>query len=73
MTDPSPMERAVQAAGSITALARRLGIAHQVASRWVKRGYVPATRALQIEVLYGIPAKELVKPSLALLVSLIHS
>jgi DNA-binding transcriptional regulator YdaS (Cro superfamily) len=67
------MERAVQAAGSITALARRLGIAHQVASRWVKRGYVPATRALQIEVLYGIPAKELVKPSLALLVSLIHS
>lgn len=73
MTDPSPMERAVQAAGSISALGRRLGVTHQVVCRWVSRGYVPAARALEIELHYGIPAKELVKPSLLELASLINS
>ena len=73
MPELTPMERAVKAAGSISALARRLGVAHQVASRWVKRGHVPPKRALEIEIYYGIPARELVKPSLLEIASLITS
>ena len=73
MTDLTGLARAVEAAGSISALARALGIAHQVANRWVRRGYVPAARALELEVLYGVPAKDLVKPSLLELANLIVS
>jgi DNA-binding transcriptional regulator YdaS (Cro superfamily) len=71
MTDLTGLARAVEAAGSITALARKLGVAHQVANRWVHRGYVPAARALEIEVIYGIPARDLVKPSLLEIANLI--
>lgn len=70
---PTALDRAVADAGSIAALARRLGVAPQVASRWVKRGYVPAARALEIEVHYGVPARELVKPSLLEIATLITS
>lgn len=65
------IETVVSKAGSISALARALGIAHQVANRWVKRGYVPPRRALELEVLYGVPAHSLVKPSLALIAELL--
>jgi transposase-like protein len=71
MTDLTPMERVVKAAGSISALARRLDVAHQVCNRWVKRGYFPAARALEVEVHYGVPARELVKPSLLEIATLI--
>jgi DNA-binding transcriptional regulator YdaS (Cro superfamily) len=73
MTDQTGLARAVSAAGSISALARKLGVAHQVANRWVRRGYVPAARAIEIEVLYGVPAKELVKPSLLEIANLLVS
>lgn len=73
MPDLTPIQRAVAAAGSISALARRLGVAPQVCNRWVKRGYVPPARALELEVYYGIPARELVKPALLEMASLITS
>jgi len=58
------IEKVVDMAGSQSALARELGVAHQVANRWVRRGYVPARRALEIEIKYGVPAHDLAKPSL---------
>jgi len=65
------IETVVAQAGSISALARKLGVAHQVANRWVKRGYVPARRALELEVIYGVPASALAKPSLMLIAGLL--
>ena len=70
---PTGIERAVQAAGSISALSRALKISHQVANRWHKRGHVPVERALEIEALYGVPARELVDPAVLQLANLITS
>lgn len=55
---------AVEAAGSISALSRKLNVSHQVANRWIKRGYVPLQRARQISTIYGLPMRELVAPAL---------
>ena len=66
MTDAVPaLDQAAAAAGSWYALAKRLGVKHQVVYRWRAQGFVPAKRALQLEVMYGIPARELVNPALA--------
>lgn len=65
------IETVVSKAGSISALARRIGVSQQVANRWVKRGYVPARRALEIEVIYGVPAASLAKPSLMVIAELL--
>jgi DNA-binding transcriptional regulator YdaS (Cro superfamily) len=67
------IEMAIQRAGSISALARKLNISHQVANRWVKRGHVPPKRAFEIELQYGVPARDLVDPSLLHIASLITS
>lgn len=66
MTDPNTtgIARAVIKAGSVAALAREVGVARQVADRWVKRGHVPPARAFQMERLYGVAARTLIKPSL---------
>ena len=73
MTDLTPLNRAVQAAGNISQLARKLGIAPQVCHRWVKRGWVPPKQALKLEVFYGIPAKELVNPLVREIADLLSS
>ena len=73
MTDLNLLDQAVTAAGSISALARKLGIKPQVCNRWVKRGWVPPQQALKLELFYGIPAKDLVKPSLREMADLLTS
>lgn len=65
------LDEAVRKAGSISALARKLDVSHQVANRWCKRGYVPPKRALEIELHFGVPARDLVDPSLLQIASLI--
>jgi DNA-binding transcriptional regulator YdaS (Cro superfamily) len=44
----SPIDRAIDAAGSLTELARRLDVSPQVVVNWRARG-VPAERVLEIE------------------------
>lgn len=57
--------QAVEAAGSISALARQLGIAPQVAQRWTVAGFVPPHRAIEISELYPhIHRRDLVEPEL---------
>lgn len=65
------LNRAADLAGSYHKLALRLGVRHQVMYRWCKRGFVPSKRALEIEVMFGVPAKELVDPALAEIANLI--
>lgn len=56
------LDLAVQAAGSISALSRELGVSHQVTNRWVQQGFMPLARARQVAKLYGLPLRELADP-----------
>lgn len=71
------IEQAIQKAGETAgvspinaraAFARHLGVSVQVVSQWVKRGWLPPARALEVEELYGVDRSFLVKPSLRALV-----
>ena len=70
MTDaprPSGIARAAAQAGSITALARAMGVTHQAASRWHCKGFAPVKQAVKISQTYGSPVKELMDPLLLFL------
>lgn len=58
------IQKAVDAAKTQQALADQLGVSQQMISKWVKRGYAPAERAVEIEAQYGVSRSELIKPSL---------
>lgn len=70
------IEQAIQKAGEAcgdprrarSAFARHLGISVQVVGQWLKRGWLPPQRALEVEELYGVDRALLVKPSLRALV-----
>jgi hypothetical protein len=75
----SGIEQAVAKAGGYMAFVRSLRpvekrdgttghISRQVVYMWVKRGWVPMLRAVEIEDLYGIDRALLVKPALRVLV-----
>lgn len=80
-TEPtgSGIEQAIAKAGGYKAFAKALKpvekhngslgpISVQVVYLWVRRGWVPVMRALEIEGLYGIDRSLLVKPQLRELV-----
>ena len=52
----TPLERAIEAAGSQLALARGLGISHQAVAQWER---VPAERVAEVERITGIPREQL--------------
>ena len=45
------LDQAIEVAGGIRSLARKLGIDHSNICQWRKRGAVPASQAIQIEFL----------------------
>jgi len=73
MSDPTPLDRAAKLAGSWYKLAQKLNVSHQAVYGWKASGYVPANRALQIEIAFGIPARELVRPALLEIAELLAS
>ena len=71
MTTPNTgVEAAIQRAGSRRAFADSLNppVSAVAVCQWVKRGWVPHRRALEIERLYGVDRAYLVKPDLVDLV-----
>jgi len=66
---PSGIARAVAAAGSQESLAEKLGCTQQAVSEWVRRGYVPPARAIEIEAEFGVPRADLLSRRLRDLVS----
>lgn len=64
---------ALKQAGNQVALAERLGVTQQAVSIWLRRGWVPVRRALEIEAQFGIPRSRLISPRLADLVDLPES
>ena len=50
------------AGGSQIDLARALGVTQAAVSKWVMRGWVPLSRAREIEALYGVPRTSVADP-----------
>lgn len=53
------LERAIQKAGSVVALAKGIDAASSAPSMWKKRGRVPAEKCPAIERLTGVPCEDL--------------
>jgi len=53
------VQEAANKIGSQAEMARQLGVTYQVISKWVKQGYVPASRAAEICRLSGVHWEDL--------------
>ncbi len=60
---PNAIERAVDAAGGQSALARALGVTPQAVQRWCATGVVPPIRVIDVERLTGI-SRHALRPDL---------
>ena len=58
------IEEACAEAGTQEALADLLGVSRQAVQQWVRKGYVPSRRALEIEAQTGVDRRALVDPRL---------
>lgn len=54
-----PIESAIESAGGVKALARKLGVRYQAVQQWNKRQRPPAERCLAIEQVTGISRHDL--------------
>jgi hypothetical protein len=66
-TKMTGIKKAIEMAGGANALATKLDVTHQAVYVWLRKGWVPSQRALEIEKLFDIPRAELFKPELAAL------
>ena len=53
------IERAIEAAGSASELARRLNVVPMTVTQWKRRGQIPAERCLDVETATGISRYDL--------------
>lgn len=60
----------VTAAGSQEAVAAYCGVSQVAVSKWVRQGYAPRKRVVELEAEYGVPRDRLCDPRLKELVSL---
>lgn len=58
------IEEAIYAAGSQTKLAKMLGCTQQNVGFWLRQGYCPAERVIEVEQATGIPRARLINPKL---------
>ncbi|MBX9593469.1 MAG: type II toxin-antitoxin system CcdA family antitoxin [Roseomonas sp.] len=55
----SPLAEAIAAAGGVTRLAERIGLAHPSVLRWQRSGKIPAERVVAVEAATGVPRHRL--------------
>ena len=69
MTNPSPpgspIDLAIRAAGSISALAQSLGLSQQAISKWKANNKIPLDRVLDVSRVTGLPTRLLVPENFA--------
>ena len=68
-TATTGIQEAVDKLGSQEALAGLLGVTKQAVQKFVKKGYVPLRRAVEIEAQTGVDRKRLVDPRVVDLLS----
>lgn len=61
------IEKAIEAAGSETALGEVLGVSQQAVNKWKVQGYVPQGRVEQLSRMYEIPRDDLLDPQIVAL------
>lgn len=66
----SGVRQAVAAAGSQVSLAKQLGVSPPAVNLWLRRGWVPLRRAMEIETLFGVPRACTMNPRVKDLVNL---
>jgi len=59
MTDINAIQKAIEVAGGLSALASKLGIKPPSVHEWKARGRIPAERVLDIEAATGVTRYEL--------------
>lgn len=64
LNDLTGITAAVRLAGGQGKLAELLGVTQQAVSNWERRGWVPAARAVEIEVQTGIARQRLISQRL---------
>jgi post-segregation antitoxin (ccd killing protein) len=57
--DTTALAEAIAAAGGVSRLAERLGLAHPSVARWQRTGRVPADRVAAVEAATGVPRHRL--------------
>lgn len=70
MSTKSGIEEAVKAAGGQVQMAEALGVTQQAVSIWVRQGWAPNGRIVEIETRFGVPRQRLINPRIADLVDL---
>jgi hypothetical protein len=56
------IEDAIALAGTQDLLSEALGVSQQAVSGWLKQGWTPLDRAIEIEAQFGVPRARLVSP-----------
>lgn len=59
------IDEVVELAGSQAAVAEKCGVTQQAVQKWVAKGFVPNSRAIELEAEYGVKRQKLVDPRLA--------
>lgn len=63
------IDEVVGIAGSQEKVALRCGVTKQAVQQWVSRGYVPLSRAIELEAEFGVDRRRLVDPAVVELLS----
>ena len=63
------IEQAIYNAGGQSALARLIGCSQQNVGFWLRQGYCPAERVVEVEQATGVPRVRLINPKLIDLLS----
>lgn len=63
------LNQAIEKAGGRVPLAKALGVTRQAVHGWHRQGWVPVSRAIEIEDKFGVGRMRLIKPELRAIVS----
>lgn len=56
------LEALIVVATSQEKLGEKLGVSQAAVSKWLKRGYLPLNRAIEVEGLFGVPRHNTMNP-----------